>query len=246
MSTLGKVIKHGWDWLGIMPATPDRIAGVIEAPALAAALTLNKGDFVRVGARGALYLSYRKAIQEAISKQLAAWGDVRPPADTARRRSLRPLERDLAAMLVEMAEEFPLLASLVEKRAGGQKLIPIGGDAGKENPRGFVATSTTVAVESEQGTDEPPKEVEAPPGEPKIETEEPQIEDHQVPPGEVILPGGTGGRTRPMRYGLGIRFESHPDDVELARLVEASVVINEAHPAYRRALASRSEGYHHP
>ena len=130
MSTLGKVIKHGWDWLGIMPATPDRIAGVIEAPALAAALTLNKGDFVRVGARGALYLSYRKAIQEAISKQLAAWGDVRPPADTARRRSLRPLERDLAAMLVEMAEEFPLLASLVEKRAGGQKLLPIGGDAG--------------------------------------------------------------------------------------------------------------------
>ena len=30
----------------------------------------------------------------------------------------------------------------------------------------------------------------------------------------------------------------------MARLVETTVWINEAHPAYRRAAASRSEGYH--
>jgi hypothetical protein len=30
----------------------------------------------------------------------------------------------------------------------------------------------------------------------------------------------------------------------LARLVETTIWINEAHPAYRRAAASRSEGYH--
>jgi len=47
-----------------------------------------------------------------------------------------------------------------------------------------------------------------------------------------------------MRYGLGIQFESRPDDPELAQLVESTVWINEAHPAYRRAVASRSEGYH--
>ncbi|WHZ23374.1 MAG: hypothetical protein OJF47_002486 [Nitrospira sp.] len=242
VSTFGKVIKHGWDWLGITPATPDRVAGVIEVPALAAALTLNKGDFVRVGARGALYLSYRKAIQEAVAKQLAAWGDVRPPADIGRRRSLRPLERDLAAMLVEMAEDFPLLASLVEKRAGGQKRLPIGGEAAEENPRGFVA-STTKANEQEPSAAEPVEQVAAVPDEPGSDNKEQQLEENQVPPGEVLLPG-TGGRTRPMRYGLGIRFEGHPDDVELARLVESSVVINEAHPTYRRAVASRSEGYH--
>jgi hypothetical protein len=74
ISTFGKVIKHGWDWLGITPATPDRVIGMIEAPALAAALTLNKGDLVRVGTRGALYLGYRKAIQEAVSQQLVHWG----------------------------------------------------------------------------------------------------------------------------------------------------------------------------
>ncbi|WHZ17588.1 MAG: hypothetical protein OJF52_004440 [Nitrospira sp.] len=243
VSTFGKVIKHGWDWLGITPATPDRVAGVIEVPALAAALTLNKGDFVRVGARGALYLSYRKAIQEAVAKQFAAWGDVRPAADQVRRRSLRPLERDLAAMLVEMAEDFPLLASLVEKRAGGQKRLPIGGEAGEGNPRWFTATTVTETIEEEQDAAELADPVEVSSGEPKADQEEQRLEENQAPPGEVILPG-TGGRTRPMRYGLGIRFEHHADDVELARLVESSVVINEAHPTYRRAVASRSEGYH--
>jgi hypothetical protein len=30
----------------------------------------------------------------------------------------------------------------------------------------------------------------------------------------------------------------------LSRLAESTVWVNEAHPAYRRAVASRSEGYH--
>jgi hypothetical protein len=47
-----------------------------------------------------------------------------------------------------------------------------------------------------------------------------------------------------MRYGLGIQFEARPDDPELGRLVESTVWINESHPAYRRAVASRAEGYH--
>ena len=58
-----------------------------------------------------------------------------------------------------------------------------------------------------------------------------------------MLPGE--GRSRaPMRYGLGIRFEDRLDDAELGRLVESTVWINQSHPAYRRALASRSVGYH--
>ena len=43
---------------------------------------------------------------------------------------------------------------------------------------------------------------------------------------------------------LGIEFEARPDDPEPGRLVESTVWVNEAHPAYRRAAASRSEGYH--
>jgi hypothetical protein len=43
---------------------------------------------------------------------------------------------------------------------------------------------------------------------------------------------------------LSIQFEARAGDSELARLVESTVWVNEAHPAYRRAAESRSEGYH--
>ncbi len=77
ISTFGKVIKRGWDWLGVTPNAPDMVSGLIEAPGLAASLTLNKADFLRSGPRGAVWLSYRKALQEAVTQQLAAWGDAR-------------------------------------------------------------------------------------------------------------------------------------------------------------------------
>jgi hypothetical protein len=53
-----------------------------------------------------------------------------------------------------------------------------------------------------------------------------------------------GPARRPGRYGLAIQFEARPGDPELGRLAESTVYVNEAHPAYRRAAASRSEGYH--
>ncbi|MBI4409201.1 MAG: hypothetical protein HY561_05805 [Gemmatimonadetes bacterium] len=33
IGTLGKVIKRGWDWLGLTPAAPEHVGGLIEAPA---------------------------------------------------------------------------------------------------------------------------------------------------------------------------------------------------------------------
>jgi hypothetical protein len=74
-------------------------------------------------------------------------------------------------------------------------------------------------------------------------------EDAESPEGESRIPGDIPlqekpSRSRPTKYGLHIRFESHPDDPELGRLIESTVVVNQGHPAYRRAVASRSEGYH--
>ncbi|MBH0179713.1 MAG: hypothetical protein HP491_18080 [Nitrospira sp.] len=245
VSTFGKVIKRGWDWLGITPAAPDRMAGMIEAPALAEALTLNKGDFVRVGTRGALYLGYRKAIQEAVSQQLAHWGDVRESGDKAGRRAVRPMERDLETVLVDLAEEFPLLASLVERRAGGQKRLPIGQAKSAEDGHAVLAMSVMTGTEVLEPVVAPVDASQEAAGVPPPAESE-QEEPHSLPdssPGIAVVPGGKG-RSRPGRYGLTIRFESHEGDPDLGRLVESTVVINESHPAYRRAVASRSEGYH--
>ena len=32
VSTFGKMIRRGWDWLGITPGVADRIGGLIEVP----------------------------------------------------------------------------------------------------------------------------------------------------------------------------------------------------------------------
>jgi hypothetical protein len=52
------------------------------------------------------------------------------------------------------------------------------------------------------------------------------------------------GTRRPARFGLLMQFESRPGDSELGRLVDSTIWINDAHPAYTRAAASRSLGYH--
>jgi len=239
VSTFGKVIRRGWDWLALSPTAPDRVTGLIEVPALAECLTLSKSDFIRSGARGAIYLAYRKAIQEAVSHQLALWGDAGEPAERARRRAARPVERDLEAVLADLADEFPLLAPLVEQRAGGQRrLATAGSGPGELGQHAPLIVHETAA---------PAAPLHAP-SEPPIALADRRVEPTPLPPLAPIPPAGhvaEGPRTRrPVRYGLSIQFEARPDDAELGRLVESTVWVNEAHPAYRRAVASRSEGYH--
>jgi Histidine kinase-, DNA gyrase B-, and HSP90-like ATPase len=260
VSTFGKVIKRGWDWLGLTPATPSRVCGLIEAPDLAACLTLSKNDFIRTGPRGATYLAYRKAIQEVVSRQLTAWGDTRD--EDARPRTVR-LERDLERVLEDLSDDFPLLRSLVDQRAGGQKRLPLPGKGREQVPGSLFAN-----LRSDQGADgadvdatRPPEGEptmrEAPPSSPPVPPEEHEPSAEPPTGGSAAHPhSATGsaapvgafstvpGRRRPARYGLLLQFESRPDDAELGRLVDSTIWINEAHPAYARATASRSAGYH--
>ena len=270
ISTLGKVIRRGWDWLGVTPADADRIEGIVEVPALADALTLNKGDFLRHGVRGATFLSYRKAIQEAVAGQFADWGAA--PAPTKRAPRTRPMERDIRRVLGDLAGDYPLLATLVQQRAGGQRRLPLGDpadgmgdlhgdwgagealvsdDARQEQPPADAAADNAgenvrdgpdethdadgavaddIAADDDVGADENAAEP-ARNGSPAER------------PVSVQLPG-RGRRKRPATLSLEIRFENRPADVTLGRLIESTVFVNDGHPAYRRAVASRAEGYH--
>ncbi len=245
ISTLGKVIKRGWDWLGITPANPDHIGGIVEAPGLAECLTLNKADFIRSGTRGAAYLAYRKAIQEVVSHQLEAWGDARGVEDASRRRAARPVERDLERVLVDLADAFPLVAALVHRREGGQRKLPMG-SAGNGRHLVAAAVKEMAGRVEEEGMAAPSGSREAPPiaaGREEDVAREPEPAGTLPAQMRVALPGAKGP-TRPARYGLEIQFERREGVSELGRLVESTVWVNEAHPAYTRAVASRSEGYH--
>jgi hypothetical protein len=242
ISTYGKVIKRGWDWLGMTPSAPERVGGLIEVPQLAASLTLNKGDFIRVGARGATYLAFRKELQKAVARQLAAWGDARESNEEAPPRELRPLQRDLAHVLEDLSIEFPLLASLVEHRAGGQKRLPLGTMYKSGDAQAFITASLVDRVE------EPTAEEEAAPSPLDRQANPPSAAAQPTTAAEaqgngMLLPG-KGGARRPAHYGLDIQFEDRPDESEMGHLLESTVWVNRAHPAYRRALVSHSVGYH--
>ena len=237
ISTLGKVIRRGWDWLGLAPADPQLVGGLIEAPGLAESLTLNKGDFIGQGGRGMTYLAYRKAIQEVVSAQLAAWGEGRDREDSARRRAARPLERDLETVLVDLSVEFPAVAALVERRPGGQRKLPVM-IAGTEMPRAGLAgvPSSTNDDAARAGSDA----VEQPP----VAASSVAEPEEEGPSSTLDPAAGAQGPRRPVRYGLRIQFQEWPDTLDLGRLVESTVWVNAAHPAYLRAVASRAEGYH--
>ena len=245
ISTFGKVIRRGWDWLGMTPAAGERVGGLIEVPELAACLTLNKGDFIRVGPRGATYLGFRKAIQEAVARPLAAWGDERGATEEAPPKEMRPLQRDLAQVLEDLALDFPLLASLVEQRAGGQKRLPLGTGARLVDGAAFVSAAIAEQAEGYGGAPACPSVGGSPtkPGSaPPVMREAEGVADANG--GSAIVLAGQPGQRRPAHYGLDIQFEDRAEDLEMGRLVESTVWINRAHPAYRRALASRSIGYH--
>jgi hypothetical protein len=240
ISTLGKVIRRGWDWLGITPVDADRIEGLVEVPALAEALTLNKGDFLRTGTRGALFLAYRKAIQEVVTEQLEAWGAAPPP--TRRPQRTRPLERDIRRVLGDLAAEYPLLTTLVERTAGGQRRLPFGD--GPDQPKvGAMSTAEEPIAGRAAPSSQEPRAEGAEPDADQEQSRRKRVESEPAITANV-QPPVRGRRKKPATLSLQIRFERLEGDITLARLIESTVWVNEAHPAYRRAAASRAEAYH--
>ncbi len=72
-----------------------------------------------------------------------------------------------------------------------------------------------------------------------------EVEHEREPQADrTVVPGDPRGPKRPAHHGLRIQFESRPGDEQLGRLVESTVWVNTAHPAYGRATAMRADAYH--
>jgi len=112
ISTFGKVIKWGWDWLGLFPKSPFKIWGLVEVPALAEILTTNKNDFLKDSASLKKYYKFRKAIQEAILPILEEMGEGKLSFEGDEKR-LKPLEKEIETTLRYLLNHFPELTPLV-------------------------------------------------------------------------------------------------------------------------------------
>ena len=270
ISTFGKVIRRGWDWLGLAPVARAHISGLIEAPDLSACLTLSKNDFIRTGTRGASYLAYRKAIQEVVSRQLdrvgrrastqkhgraaPGWSGISSACSRISQTIFRCCGRwSIAARegrsdcrcRAEVTNGSP--APLVRECARRPRILEarVAPCCPREAPTAKPReASLSPRPESPPGS---PEEV-PPSGDQALPEGGPLRAEDGPSPAQMATSAGTldtvAGRRRPARYGLLVQFEARPADSELGRLVDSTIWINDAHPAYTRAVASRSLGYH--
>jgi hypothetical protein len=117
--------------------------------------------------------------------------------------------------------------SLTEHRPGGQRKLALSGD-GSEAKELFTPLALAT-VDTQLASPVAPAEPAAP------STPEPEGASAELAAGE---------RKQRAHLGLRIQFESRPDDAMLGRLVQSTIWVNDAHPAYQRAQASRQQGYH--
>lgn len=214
ISTFGKVIKRGWEWIGIFPKSSARIYGMVETPALSEILTTHKNDFLKDAASLKKYYRYRKSIQEAITPILDEFGEERLTFEKDLRR-LRPLEKEIERVLRCVLEDFPELTPLVgvRKRVIRDREMPE-----QDLPRVEIY---------------PPGEM-LPPEEPK------EISEilEQKPKKERAVSEKKKIPT------LAIGFEKNPSQIDLARVVKNTIWVNTLHPAYLKSHRENSEEYH--
>jgi len=232
ISTYGKIIKRGWDWIGIIPRNPIRLTGIAEVPQLSEILTTNKADFLKDTNSLQKYYRYRKAIQEAIEPILRELGEVNLPKERID-KDFRPIEREIEKVLENMLEEFPELSPLLGRRLKGEPVKGIIPDADAA-PIGKIVEGVEVMTGTKGGRGEG-KGIEATEGEFAGE----RIEKNPNP-----TERGREYKGKRRRPGLMIGFEDDPRRYDLGWLMENTVWINKAHPAYQRAMDSGAENYH--
>lgn len=232
ISAYGKVIKRGWDWVGLAPKHPARLSGLVEVPALVEILTTNKADFLKDSGSLKKYYRYRKAVQAALDPILRGLGETTPVRER-QEREVRPLEREVERVLGNLIGDYPEIAPLIGRRRTNQPGVNLVPDP--EGPTFGALTETLAEIAQQQAGAELGEEAS------RARTA------NEV--GAVLEPSEEGDAARQQMGkrvgpGLMIGFEDASDRSDLGWLLDNTVWINRAHPAYQKAVAGGHEQYH--
>lgn len=217
VSTYGKVIKTGWDWLTLAPRRPEYITGLVEVPDLATILTLNKADFMKTPGTVQKFYRYRSAIQRAVAPILERFGEVERKSAPS---LSRPLERELEKILAQIIPEFPELTSLVGTHKHGGLDVPSPGSAPQQRS---MIDSTPDSAGSDD--DDAPSRASKPPRPADTPNVEPLSPSLRKP-------------------GLQVEFHDDPERADLGWISAGVIWINSGHPAFVRNQKSNLQSFH--
>ncbi len=230
ISVLGKVVKRGWEWLGLTPEHPELVAGLVEVPSLVGLLTTNKADFLRDAASLQRFYAARKQVQEAAGRLLEELGEL--AGGRQRTRDLRPVEREVGRVLDRILEGFPELEPLLERRRGWEQATGMVGEGedGAEGGGDAVPVQDTLPGLVPGSGDGP-------------EPEPPTGDTSETVDGDTEAgSGGREDRVRRRRPGLRLVWVEDPARGEEMSWLEGAVLaLNRAHPAYTRARGPAAE-----
>lgn len=222
ISTFGKVIKGGWDWLGILPKNSDSLVGLVEIPALSEILTTNKNGFLTDTGSLKKYYKYRKAVQESVLPILKQLGEDRTAIPDSPEKILKPLSQTITGALNRLMDDFPELESLIgtyRKQAIGQ----------------------TQKISREEKT----RAINLPVG--KMDKEIPaknRATAKTVPPGVADKTKDKIVRVKNTQFKLLLADIPDAPEMPLGRIVEDTLTVNTIHPAWKKAKQKRQEEYH--
>ena len=222
ISTFGKVIKRGWDWLGITPRNPALITGIVEVPELVQCLTTNKCDFMRDPNSLKRYYKYRKAIQDVVASVLSDLGERREP-EPKPDRTIRRLQKEIDSVVAEILPDFPELAPLF-----GNRSAPAEPSAGARHDDDIVARRLE---SSEEGAHE---EALAHEEETVGQALEAGLEDSRLESIDAHRRPLRPHEPHRRRPGLMIGFDDETGGEDMAWLRGSTLYINALHPAYKR------------
>ncbi|MDP3696834.1 MAG: ATP-binding protein [Candidatus Taylorbacteria bacterium] len=218
ISTFGKIIKSGWEWLGILPKNHGLLNGVVEIPALSMLLTTNKNDFLTDSTHLKQYYKIRKSIQEAVLPILKSLGEYEEMVSTPPDKKIKPLTKQIENALGNLTEEFP-------------ELIPLLGSRRK--------IGASIKDDRVQTTQQPPTPANVPMLNETVQTKPTTDKISQK------ITKNKNARARIRKPGLTIILEELKDAPKsLGRIVEDTVSINTLHPAWPKALQYNQQEYH--
>ncbi|MDP2909934.1 MAG: ATP-binding protein [bacterium] len=224
ISAYGKIIKSGWEWIGIGPKEENNIYGLVEVPIISEILTTNKSDFLKDAASLKKYYLHRKAIQEAILPILAEFGE--NVESLSNGKQYKSLSGEIDQTLKFIAADFPELVSLFGFRKTNKREAGI-----------LMKTAAPLIGIIDSKIEE---EIKAK----KQSQENESTERNQI---DGVLGENTrdgSGKTIRKKPGLIIGFEDKGSKGDLSRIIENRIWINASHPAYLRARKEKLDRYH--
>lgn len=219
VSTYGKVIKTGWEWLGIIPKSAEALCGIVEIPALSELLTTNKSDFLSDAGHLKKYYRLRKTIQQAVLPALRSLGEYADAERGSAEKNIKPLTRQIETALDTLAPEFPELDTLLgsrHERGEGMKRAEKKKDGKRKDENVPQIHSDGIAA---------------------------SLQDERKKKKKRREKDGKGATRK--KPGLLLALADLSDAPgALGRMVEDTLSINTLHPAWEKALATKQEEYH--